>query len=388
MLELVKRFNRENPDISVHMQRMKSMTYYNKLFVAAIGERTPEVFVIHASAVERFVYAGFLRPVNEMLNSENGIPWDDFNERVIDAVTRDGKIFGIPIDTHMLGMYYNNQLLQKSGFVDSQGHPRPPQTRDEFMAILASNTKDMNGNGCNDNWGFTFTWLRTNIISVMWQFGGKFFNDDFSECLLNSPENVAALEFCADIVNKYKYSPLPGTEQSEGWIGFRQGKIAIAFEGIYMLPELKKLDSLDFSGGPLPVLGKEQATWADSHVLCLSRELKGKKLEAAWRFVKFISDNSLDWAVGGQVPVRKSLLNSDRFKSMPIQSAFARQLPYIHYMPRVPYIGEFCTELDVAAEKALRGSASAQEALDMATQRVNKIIQRYRSNPKQGINEK
>ena len=388
MLGLVKRFNRENPDISVRMQRMKLVTYYNKLFVAGLGNRSPDVFVIHASAVERFVHSGLLRPVNTMINSENGIPLDDFSERVIDAVIRDEQIFGVPIDTHMLGMYYNEQLLKQSGFVDSQGNPSPPKTRDEFMDVLAKNTKDIDGDGHCENWGFTFTWLRTNMVSLMWQFGGRFFNDDFTQCTLNSPENVAALQFCADIVNKYKYSPAPGTEQAEGWIGFRQGRIAIAFEGIYMLPELEKIETFDISGHPVPVIGDIQATWADSHILCLGQELDGKKLDAAWRFVKFISDNSLDWAVGGQVPVRKSLLNSDRFKSMKVQSAFARQLPYIRYMPRVPYIGEFCGELDIAAEKALRGSVSAQEALDDATERVNKTIKRYNYKNKQAIDEK
>jgi len=388
MLELVKRFNRENPDVSVRMQRMKLMTYYNKLFVAGLGNRMPDVFVIHASAVERFVHAGILRPVNTMLNSENGIPLDDFSDRVIDAVIRDDQIFGVPLDTHMLGMYYNEQLLKESGFVDSEGNARPPKTREEFMAVLAKNTKDVDGDGRCDNWGFTFTWLRTNIVSLMWQFGGRFFNDDFTECTLNSPENVAALEFCADIVNKYQYSPLPGTGQSEGWIGFRQGRIAIAFEGIYMLPELEKLETLDISAAPLPVIGNKPATWADSHVLCLSQEIEGKRLEAAWRFVKFISDNSLDWAAGGQVPVRKSLLNSERFSSMAIQNAFARQLPYIQYMPRVPFIGEFCGELDIATEKTLRGSMSAQEALDIATKRVNKAIKRYHCENKQDADEK
>ena len=34
MLALVKRFNRENPDVHVVMQRMEWGTYYNKLFVS------------------------------------------------------------------------------------------------------------------------------------------------------------------------------------------------------------------------------------------------------------------------------------------------------------------------------------------------------------------
>ena len=371
MLKMVKRFNEENPDITVRMQRMKLATYYNKIFVAGLGNRTPDVFVVHSGQVERFKSAKLLRPITDLLESENGISIDDFAPRALEAVSRDGEMYGVPLDTHMLGMYYNNELLRQTGFVDESGNPKPPTNLEEFLAVLKANTYDK-------NWGFTFTWLRTNLFSIMSQYGGEFFNEDYSQCTLNAPENVAALAMCADIVNKYKYSPTPGTEQSEGWIGFCQGRIAIAFEGIYMLPELNRMDTLDFSAAPLPVLGTQKAAWADSHVLCISKDIDGKRRQAAWRLIKFLSDNSLDWAKGGQVPVRKSLLESDTFKSMEIQSVFAQQLPYIRYMPRVPFGGDFCAELDVAAEKALRGTVTAQEALDIATANMNKVIKRYK----------
>lgn len=377
MLELVRKFNQLNPEISVRMQRMKLNTYYNKLFVAGLGNRAPDVFIIHASAVERFIKADLLAPINNLINSKNGIPVKDFSSNVIDSVTRGEDIFAVPLDTHMIGMYYNKDLLKESGFVGDDGCALPPRDRREFLEVLARNTKDSDNNGRIDKWGFAFTWLRTNVATVMWQFGGNFFNENLTKCTLNSPENIEALEFCAELVNKYKFSPPPGTEQSEGWIGFRQGKVAIALEGIYMLPELMKLESLNIAGSPVPLLGSEKAAWADSHIMCINKNIKDKKLIAAWKFVKFLSDNSLEWALGGQIPARTSLLKSKRFSEMKIQSEFARQLPYIRYMPRVAFIGEFCSELDIAAEKALRGSLSAKESLDIAAQRVNKVIKRY-----------
>src|SRR5262249_3198437 len=66
MLRLVKRFNTAHPDINVLMQRMDWATYYNKLFVAGIGGRAPEIFVVHASSLVRFARAGFARPVDDL----------------------------------------------------------------------------------------------------------------------------------------------------------------------------------------------------------------------------------------------------------------------------------------------------------------------------------
>src|SRR5262245_60289160 len=59
MLRLVKRFNQQNPDVHVLMQRMDWSTYYNKLFVAGLGHRAPELFVVHTRAMLRFARAGF-----------------------------------------------------------------------------------------------------------------------------------------------------------------------------------------------------------------------------------------------------------------------------------------------------------------------------------------
>ncbi|HLJ54352.1 MAG TPA: extracellular solute-binding protein, partial [Chthonomonadaceae bacterium] len=73
MLRLVKRFNAENPGVQVIMQRMDWATYYNKLFVAGLGHRAPEVFVIHASNILRFARARFLRPVDDLISGPNGL---------------------------------------------------------------------------------------------------------------------------------------------------------------------------------------------------------------------------------------------------------------------------------------------------------------------------
>jgi multiple sugar transport system substrate-binding protein len=152
----------------------------------------------------------------------------------------------------------------------------------------------------------------------------------------------------------------------------------MAFEGIYMLADLQKQKDLEFGGAPVPLLGSHAAVWGGSHNLCLRAGLSGRELEAAWRFMRYLSDNSLDWAEGGQVPVRRSLRNTDRFKGMEVQSQFAREIPIVNYLPRLPFIFEFQTEFNTAIEKALRGTETPRVALATAQARLNKIIERDR----------
>lgn len=375
MLGIVKKFNKENPTIHVLMQKMDWATYYNKLFVAGIGNRAPDVFILHADSMPRFINAGFVRPIDDLVKGENGIDESDFFENIWSVAERDGKHYALPIDVHILGMYYNRKLFKEAGIVDDKGEPRPPKTKEEFLDAISKLTKDLNGDGLNDQWGYVFTWFRTNIYAMMCQFGGEFLSSDNTKCLLNSKENVEALQFCSDLIRKYKNVPPP--ENFDSWIGFRQGKIGIAFEGIYMLEDLKRQKDLDYGGAPIPLIGTIPATWSGSHTLCIKSGLDDKKLQAVWKFVKHVSDNSLDWAEGGQIPIRKSLIHTERFQKMKVQSEFAKQISYIRFNPIVPFTFEIMTEFDLAVEKALRGNFTPQQSLDTATQNIDKILQRY-----------
>lgn len=377
MLRMVKKFNAENPDVNVVMQRMDWATYYNKLFVAGMGKRAPEAFVIHTQALHRFARAGFLLGVDDMMTGPDGLDVNDLDPNVWQATMFEGTHYGVPMDVHPLGMYYNTRLFREAGIVDSEGQPAPPTNREEFLDAARRLARPAQG-GNSAQWGYVFTWLQTNVYTIMSQFGGVFFTEDQSRCLLNDPRNVAALQFCTDLIRKEKVAPPP--QNFDAWIGFRQGKVGIAFEGVYMLSDLAKQSDLEYAGAPVPVLGSQPAAWASSHNLCMRADLTDRERDATWRFLRFLSDNSLDWAEGGQVPVRRSLRRTPRFQAMSVQAQFAREIPYVKYLPQLPFIFEFQTEFDTAVESALRGTKTPQQALDTATNNINRIIARERAN--------
>ena len=195
-------FNRENPDIRIIMQRMDWYTYYNKLFVAGIGGRAPEVFIIHASNIPRFIHADFLRPMDDLLEKEMGLEKKDFFPPAWNAAGDQGKQYGIPLDISIHGMYYNKSLFRAAGIVDAAGEPRPPRNQKEFMEALRKLTLDRDGDGDIDQWGFVFTNTRNNLLVLMVQFGGMFFDRENRQCLLNSEGNVRALTWCRELILK------------------------------------------------------------------------------------------------------------------------------------------------------------------------------------------
>ncbi len=376
MLQMVRKFNRENPDIDVRMQRIDWATYYSKLFVAGIGGRSPDVFIVPTDCLMRFANANFIRPVDDLMSGKNGIDVNDLDSNVWAVVKIKQKHYGVPLGIHAIGLYYNKKLFREAGIVDENGKAKPPENRKEFMEAAARLKKDLDGDGVVDQWGFSFTFFRILTYVLIQQWEGEMIADDGEMCVMNDPRNVEALQFCADLVLKHKLAPRP--ENMDSWIGFRQGKVGMVIDGVYMVADLQRQNDLEFGAAPVPKIGPVLAAFACSHNLCLKAGLKGRRLDAAWRFVKFLSDNSLDWAEAGQIPVRKSLRDTDRFRAMHTQYAFAKQIPYGKPSPIVSSIFELWSEFDIAIEKAIRGKCSPKEALDSATKNYNKVISRKR----------
>ncbi len=376
MLKMVRQFNKENPDVQVKMQRIDWGTYYNKLFVAGIGKRAPDVFIIHADSMARFANANFLMPVDDLVAGTNGIDVSDIDENVWEATKINGKHYGIPLDIHPWGMYYNKKLFREAGITNKLGKAKPPTDRKEFLDALKKLKKDFDGDGVVDQWGFVFSFFPSLSRVFVLQWDGEIIDKNTKKCIMNQPEAVNAVQFLADLVNKDKLVPVP--ENMDGWLGFRQGKVGMVFEGIYMLADLQKQKDLEFGAAVIPKIGKKNASWVGTHELCLSPELKGKKKDAAWRFIKFLSDNSLDWAVAGQIPARKKIRAKERFKKMEAQYIFSKQIPYLIYFPPVQTVTEVMESYGYAIDKAIRGRCSAKKALDQAAEEYNKTLARQK----------
>jgi multiple sugar transport system substrate-binding protein len=283
---------------------------------------------------------------------------------------------GVPLDTWPQGLYCNAGLFKAAGIVNTDGSARPPTNAEEFLAD-AKALGHYAGEGDQSNiWGFGYGDWNYNFMALIPQFGGHLL-DQSGNPTVDDPGNVAALQFLADLNLKYHLAPSP-EGGAQGWVGFRQQRVAMEFDGIYMVGDLKRLSGLDYVGAPLPQIGPHPGTLADSHILCIRKGLDARHREAAKQFIRFLSDHSLAWADAGQVPARKSARQSDAFKKLQVQYAFSKQLGYVMYPSKTPLISELQLYINVAVEKAIRGRTTAAAALHQANEDFKRFVERDR----------
>ncbi|MHB8636599.1 MAG: extracellular solute-binding protein [Fimbriimonadaceae bacterium] len=377
MLSIIRRFNKANPDIDVSMQRIDWANYYNKLMVSAIDNRGPQVFVIHASTLPRMMRAGFVADASDLYGPATGILPGDFDPKVLNAVTFGSERIAVPLDIHPQGMYCNAKMLRDAGLVNPDGSARPPTNRAEFIAAIKA-TQKVDAQGNHDVWGFSWTMWRNNFMALVPQFHGRYFDEHGNPDLANKG-NVAALTFMGDLMHRDKIVPEP--ENSAGWILFRQQHAAMVFDGVYMVGDLQRVAGLDYIGAPIPTIGDQPGTLADSHCLCIRKGISPRERNAVERFIAYLSQHSLEWARAGQVPARISIRNTPAFKAMQAQYQFSKQIPWMLYPPRTVYLFELTLEIDQAVEKVLRGRATAEQALQTADENFRRTISQEGAQP-------
>ncbi len=366
MEKIVKEFNSQHEGkIHVKMQIIPWGTYYDKVTLGLAYGGAPQVFVLHVNRFPEFASHGVLGKFDDLVRESN-FPAQDLVPHAWEAAHWNGEALAIPLDVHPIGMYYNVDLFRKAGI------DKPPVTFEEFMADAKKLTIDKDHDGTPDQWGFAFTWLHSNSLCFLDQFGADLLSPDLKRSGLDAPESKQAMNRMLEIIDA---GVCPKPEGQDAWLGFQTGKVAMVLEGVYMMKGLEKQAGLHFAAAPTPQFGPKRSVWAGTHMLTMPTGLDERTRKASWEFIHFLSDHSIVWADGGQIPARRSIQQSSEFHKMAVQSEFAKQVDYVHYEPQSVEYNLIATFGDSAFEAILNKTESVDNAFATASRRINNRLQ-------------
>jgi multiple sugar transport system substrate-binding protein len=381
---MIQQFVEENPDISVHSEAYLWVQFFQKLQAAFISGSPPDVFIMHAHEIPHYASLGILRPSDELLDTAGGtLPSADFAQPAFDITNYNGQHYGVLLDNHGFGTYLNPAAFERAGVEVPEELP----TGDELIELARQLTIDANGNHPGDEgfdvnnveqWGIGIEWPLVSFQSLLPQFGGRIVSDDLQTVTVNSPEGIAALQFLYDLIHVHNVAPDPAT--LTGHNAFVSGNAAIVGNGTWFQGALRdQAPDIEYEVRPMWQGGPNPGTWFAAHAIFLSPTLEGERLEAAQRFVQFMSENGQTWAEQtGHVPARISgqeAMNEDEF---PVSVIFGQGfqeggLP----VPPLPNVSEVVgAALDQEVVAALNNQKTPEQALNDAAARMQQILDR------------
>lgn len=354
MKEIVDKYNASQDDYKVSFVIHPSGEYYKLLDVAlSTDTEAPDLAIMHVDQMPTYVSKDILQPLED-LAAAAGINKEDYAEAPVDYATIDGKWYGIPLDIHPLVMYYNKDLFEKA---DIAG---PPTNREEFEDAVAKLTDASAG-----VYGYVVPvlWPQQFIFpTLVWQNGGELW--DGEDVAYNSPEAVEMVEWMRGLIDA-GYSPSNVQQDGENTL-FLQGKNAIQFNGPWMKSQFDDA-GLNYGIAPVPQLGKaKQAVYGGSHGFVVPAATTDEAVLAGiGDFLKYVSENSIDWALSGQALASKSMLESEEFQALD-HSPIAESFPYVQFAPNVLNWPTISEPIWGELASALLGDKDAQQAMDDA----------------------
>ena len=191
--ELARDFEKENPGVKVKVTPIAIDQAHDKILTSIAGGKTPDVSWVGSTWMGEFAKTGALD------EAPSSIDQSQFFQGARDAVTVDGKAYGVPWHVETRLLYYRTDIAKKAGITS------PPKTWDELKEMArALQSKGGAKYGINlstNNWQ---EWA-----PFVWQNGGEIAEGD--KYTLTSPEAVEATEFYKSFYDE-KLAP-PATPQ-------------------------------------------------------------------------------------------------------------------------------------------------------------------------------
>jgi multiple sugar transport system substrate-binding protein len=294
-----------------------------------------------------------------------GLSEADFTPEVWQAGIFQDQRYGIPLDVHSLGMYYNEDQFSQAG-VDE-----PPADEESLMAALDA----LQESGNPQPFWMPSRWpAHLMFLSLIWQNGGQPYDPENSQATFDSEAGVDALTWMTSIIEK-GYSPKNVAQDSQ-YIAFKNSKVSVTWDGIWQINDLKST-KLPFALAPIPQIGSTNAVWANSHNFYITKQAQedDNKLQAAKAFIDWMGKHSVDWAQAGMVPARKSA-REDAGVAELTQAPIAEQIESMRFLPPVPGLGDVQAQtLEIAVADAVLGKRSPAEALKDAAGKATQLME-------------
>jgi len=373
--ELLKKFQEQNPDISVKIEYCSWSEYWNKLQAQMAAGSAPDVFLLNGGYANDYAARGQLENLEPRIKSDPSIKLEDYYPQTVEIFRFDNGLWGLPRDCNTVAIYYNKTLFEKYGVEP----PKPGWTWQDFLDKARKLTKDENNDGRPDIFGFSagYDSMEVHWGYWIWQNGGSILNPERTKCLLDQPSAIEALEFYSGLVTKEKVAPDTAQSSTFGSNIFLTGRVAMSAEGSWMIKSFSEAKSFKWAIAPLPQ-GKRRA--APVNGLANAMYSKSPHKDAAWRLMKFLASRPYQELLaksGTSIPAMRAVAESPIYLDNAVEGKqyFLEQLKYAQPLDFTRGFAKIEEAIRNELELVWLGKKDAASAARDATAKVNAILQ-------------
>ncbi len=237
---------------------------------ASLAGVPPDILISPSDTAGIYAISGFILPLNDIFD------FSLYNKPVVEAITLEGKIWGVPISNgNHLMLMYNKKFVKKV-----------PLSTDELFSYCENELPKYKMKYCIAFDGGEPFWL----MPWLGGFGGWPLDD--RKPTLNTPQMKKALEFYYNLKFKYKYIP-PECDYNCMDSLFKEEKVPFIINGDWSIFGYINHFKENFGIAVLPKIFETDlypTPMISGKYFLLSSKLSGEKLEIIKEFIKFYTN--------------------------------------------------------------------------------------------------
>lgn len=372
----VENFNKSQDHVKVTLLGNQDPT---KQLTAISGGAAPDVVLTYWNNLGPWANAGAVLDLTEKIAKDNF----DVNTLIPAAIERmkvNNNYYGMPFTMSMA----NSLMYNKAAFKDA-GITSPPETLEQlFEAAKTLTKKDAKGNITRIGFMPDYPW----IDNVFWPviFGGTWLDASTGKVTPNAKANVDAIAYQSLYYKEFGQTQIDKFKSGMGKRGTPQDPLLTGALAMYVgweynfMPERMEDGPIGLAPFPYPADHPELKGSGMVSPRAVFIPLKAKHPDEAWEFMEYLmnADTQVQYALDAHViPTITAVLDDKRLFTEENKTMWsfyeAAKSTNLSGFPNSAYINEYLQSLSEETEKALKGSQTAQEAMDKVAAKIQPL---------------
>ncbi|MEA4909612.1 MAG: ABC transporter substrate-binding protein [Chloroflexi bacterium] len=367
---LITEFEASHPNIKVALEPVSNAERVDKFNNQFRAGDPPDVVRFNLTEIPTEVAMGALLPLDSYIEQAGGDEFlGDFTQYMTDVATVDGQVYAIPHEGDAFVLFLNKGMWEAAGLDPVNNPPSDMEALKAANLALTDAAANQYAFGMWPGWQWMQTWFTA--------YGADYFNTDYSDTLIDTPEGIAAFTYYTDLVTTDKVVPPGVTEVDYGGQVALMAQEQVAYiEGPYATYGgiLAANPELDGNLVVIPIPGKTIGRGTHFAIGNGSQHP-----DEAWQLIEFLSqpENQLKFFVeGSMMPTRQSALAMIDFDKYPAAKVMVEQaIPNaISYYPAFPAWNKCSTVIQDALTSTLLGETEPEAAMKDAATQIRAIL--------------
>ena len=367
----IKEFEKANPEVTIKRVTSPSKKMAERVLTAFAANQGPDMFNVQIEDEYAYIVNGRLAPIDFKAAGYPSVKaiYDAYLPKVLDPVTYEGKLYGLPLELTNWCLYINDKVFKDAGLDPDKDYPK---TWEEMVAVSEKIAIREGEIVKRRGFDFRYPYYLVSMLPMVEQLGGQLISDDGKTAIINDKAWIQFLEFMRAWGPNGKNLGSPTYTNARKLFNKDNNDIGMCLSGLYQEGRIRADNPEFYNSGewrvvPYPKFAKavkDAASAYYGHYYVVNAQKPKKNQEMTWKFIGYMLGHSEEYlSKVGLIQPTVNLMTSQTFKNMPYSDVFKGDMErgkIVYYAGNSAKIQQHIRE---AVESVMLAGTSPEEAL-------------------------